>query len=59
MPFPLGLCLNIAHSLNSSFIFRISYAIFGGNNRKVFRVKYVFLKLRIPDALNKDTNLLQ
>ena len=50
MPFPLGLCLNIEHRVNS-YIWKQPLKIVPGN--------MCSLKLGKPDTLDKDTNTLQ
>ena len=59
MPFPLGLCLNIEHSLNSQVLFSISHMLYLETITERYSLKYVFFKTRKPGTLNKDTNTLQ
>ena len=46
MPFPLGLSLNIEHSLNSEVLFYVSHMLYLEATTQVCSLKYVFFKTR-------------
>ena len=64
MPFPLGLCLNIEHSVNSEVLFSISQMLYLEATTEKCSLKYLFFKTRKTrvslklDTLDKDTNTL-
>ena len=64
MPFPLGLCLNIEHSVNSEVLFSISQMLYLEATTEKCSLKYLLFKTRKTrvslklDTLDKDTNTL-
>ena len=46
IPFPLGLCLNIKHSLNPSGMFSVSHMRYLEPTTEAYSLKYVLFKTR-------------